>query len=459
MGADPAAGRSRCIWPTTRDASPATLLAGAIAGALGSGQHGALRAAAGAHVLVCARQPDAVALGLYLMAVTRAAGVQRAFGQKLWRHLQPLSAAFLPARTVVAGVSARPAVGLAPLRSGLQRFATALSSGSGRTRGGLDAGLRRWAPCPICCWPVCSPRGFRSSRATPWYAIASGLLDSGFWCLGTGRCIGTRAAGLPGMMILPICRRRSHERSGRRGSRSRSASQRHELCRLRDAHRKGAEPTARRERQRQPGDRACAGVDRWRPLRPRNRVVAAIEQGRLQRAAANAGTGHRGHELRGLLDALEKVLNRLPGVEAVVNLASERATVRYLPGVVAPALLFATIERRASADASPMTVRARTKRRRKSPSSGLKCAASGFPPLLTLPLAAQMLTMFDGASTRITRTSCRAGCNLLLATPVQFWIGWRFYDGRLEGPARRRGEHGRAGCARHERWPTGSAWS
>jgi Cu+-exporting ATPase len=34
---------------------------------------------------------------------------------------------------------------------------------------------------------------------------------------------------------------------------------------------------------------------------------------------------------------IEKLLNRLPGVEAVVNLATERATVRYLPGVVAPA--------------------------------------------------------------------------------------------------------------------------
>ena len=35
---------------------------------------------------------------------------------------------------------------------------------------------------------------------------------------------------------------------------------------------------------------------------------------------------------------LEKVLNRLPGVEAAVNLAAERARVRYVPGVAGPAV-------------------------------------------------------------------------------------------------------------------------
>jgi Cu+-exporting ATPase len=44
---------------------------------------------------------------------------------------------------------------------------------------------------------------------------------------------------------------------------------------------------------------------------------------------------------------------------------------------------------------------------------------------LTLPLVAQMGAMFTGEH----RTSCRAGCSSLLATPVQFWIGWRFYVG------------------------------
>ena len=42
---------------------------------------------------------------------------------------------------------------------------------------------------------------------------------------------------------------------------------------------------------------------------------------------------------------IEKVLNRLPGVEAAVNLASERARVRYRPGVADPAQLLAAIRR------------------------------------------------------------------------------------------------------------------
>ena len=41
-----------------------------------------------------------IALGLYLMGVTRALAFSERFGQKLWRHLQPLSRRFLPARSI-----------------------------------------------------------------------------------------------------------------------------------------------------------------------------------------------------------------------------------------------------------------------------------------------------------------------------------------------------------------------
>lgn len=42
---------------------------------------------------------------------------------------------------------------------------------------------------------------------------------------------------------------------------------------------------------------------------------------------------------------IEKVLNRLPGVEASVNLASERARVRYQPGVTDQSQLLESIQR------------------------------------------------------------------------------------------------------------------
>ena len=40
---------------------------------------------------------------------------------------------------------------------------------------------------------------------------------------------------------------------------------------------------------------------------------------------------------------IEKVLKRLPGVEAAVNLATGRARIRYVPGIADPAVLIATI--------------------------------------------------------------------------------------------------------------------
>ena len=41
-----------------------------------------------------------VALGLYLMGVTRALAFSERFGQRLWRHVQPLSRRYLPARHI-----------------------------------------------------------------------------------------------------------------------------------------------------------------------------------------------------------------------------------------------------------------------------------------------------------------------------------------------------------------------
>ncbi|WP_299067621.1 cation-translocating P-type ATPase [Accumulibacter sp.] len=125
---------------------------------------------------------------------------------------------------------------------------------------------------------------------------------------------------------------------------------------------------------------------------------------------------------------IEKLLNRLPDVEAVVNLATERATVRYLPGVVDPPLLIATIERagfvgRLADENSRAQERARRLATRQADVRRFWIAAA-----LTLPLAAQMLNMFD-VSTHHQTDLLPRWLQLLLATPVQFWIGWRFYDG------------------------------
>ena len=125
---------------------------------------------------------------------------------------------------------------------------------------------------------------------------------------------------------------------------------------------------------------------------------------------------------------LEKVLNRLPGVDAAVNLAAERARIRYTPGVADAALLIAAVEKagfkaRVADDTSRDDEKAR-----KLAAYQAELRRFWISAVLTLPLLAQMVTMFNGDLHHHTDLLPR-WLQLVLATPVQFWIGWRFYDG------------------------------
>ncbi len=125
---------------------------------------------------------------------------------------------------------------------------------------------------------------------------------------------------------------------------------------------------------------------------------------------------------------IEKVLNRLPGVTATVNLATERATVRYLPGIASPAELVTTITHagytaRVADEGSQTDERSARQAAQRADMIRLVIAA-----LLTLPLVAQMLVMFDPDATGHTELLPR-WLQLALATPVQLWIGGRFYLG------------------------------
>jgi Cu+-exporting ATPase len=122
---------------------------------------------------------------------------------------------------------------------------------------------------------------------------------------------------------------------------------------------------------------------------------------------------------------LEKVLNRQPGMRANVNLAAERARVR-LEGAVESAAVIAAV---AKAGFSASLVDAGTREREKQAKLlAYQHESRRFwvSVALTLPLVGQMLFMFGehGHQNELPRW-----LQLLLATPVQFWIGWRFYDG------------------------------
>ncbi len=122
---------------------------------------------------------------------------------------------------------------------------------------------------------------------------------------------------------------------------------------------------------------------------------------------------------------IEKTLNRLPGVEARVNLATEKARVRYTPGLAGLDELVAAV-RRAGYGAEPITEAARAEEKaRKAAEYRREVIAFAVSALLTLPLLAQMGTMFTtGHGEWIP-----GWLQWLLATPVQFWAGWRFYTG------------------------------
>ncbi|WP_374243566.1 heavy metal translocating P-type ATPase [Zoogloea sp.] len=128
---------------------------------------------------------------------------------------------------------------------------------------------------------------------------------------------------------------------------------------------------------------------------------------------------------------IEKVVNRLPGVEGNVNFAAETARVRFTPGLADPAAIVGAIAR-AGFTATPIAGRDReAERARKAAEFRAELRLFWISALLSLPFLAQMIGMLGaGASGSLHHDEwLPRWAQLLLATPVQFWIGRRFYKG------------------------------
>jgi len=130
---------------------------------------------------------------------------------------------------------------------------------------------------------------------------------------------------------------------------------------------------------------------------------------------------------------IENVLNRVPGAQAQVNFATESARVNFDPRQSNPAQLIATVERAgyrarvqrdASAEKHLSEAQQAVERRRLTREFWISVA-------LTLPLVAPMIPMFASGdlSGAAHREFISRWVQLVLATPVQFWIGRRFYIG------------------------------
>lgn len=151
------------------------------------------------------------------------------------------------------------------------------------------------------------------------------------------------------------------------------------------------------------------------------RVTADVLAAAVRKAGYDVATTETTLQVEGMTCAscvsrVEKALKKVPGVSSVsVNLATEKATIQALSTMSVSALV-------AAVEKAGYTA---TEARGEKPK-----VASGLPSwwpvavsgALTLPLILPMVLQLFG-----TEWMLNGWVQLALATPVQFWLGWRFY--------------------------------
>jgi P-type Cu+ transporter len=131
---------------------------------------------------------------------------------------------------------------------------------------------------------------------------------------------------------------------------------------------------------------------------------------------------------------IEKVLNRVPGVAATVNFATETATARFDAALASPDRLVAAVERagyHAFVRRDAEKERREDKERKAAAHAALKREVA-IAAILTAPLLAQMVPMLlhgQWLGGAVHAEPLPRWLQLALATPVQLWIGRRFYVG------------------------------
>ncbi len=105
-------------------------LAGALAGAFGAASLGVSHGQTARLFLYLLANVMLIALGVYLLGQTRVLAITERLGHVLWRHLQPLSRRFLPAKTVFQAFPLGLLWGWLPCGLVYSALAMALSSGS-----------------------------------------------------------------------------------------------------------------------------------------------------------------------------------------------------------------------------------------------------------------------------------------------------------------------------------------
>jgi Cu+-exporting ATPase len=150
---------------------------------------------------------------------------------------------------------------------------------------------------------------------------------------------------------------------------------------------------------------------------------------RLEPASAPVDLALEGMTCAACAARIEKALNRVPGVVAAVNFATESARVRYDPERADPDALLAAVERagyRAHVRRDASAERQDDEARGRAAYAALK-REFVVAAALTLPLVLPMLPMLWRGTEH--GDLLPRWLQFALATPVQFWIGRRFYIG------------------------------
>ncbi len=122
---------------------------------------------------------------------------------------------------------------------------------------------------------------------------------------------------------------------------------------------------------------------------------------------------------------IEKVVGKLPGIDSIhVNLASEKGHVAFIPGLVKESDIIAAVQKAGYGAKVANDSKVEDERAKKQRLYRIEVRKFWLSAVLISPLIAQMLFQLAGGQPFLPNW-----ISWILATPVQFYIGWRFYKG------------------------------
>lgn len=154
-------------------------------------------------------------------------------------------------------------------------------------------------------------------------------------------------------------------------------------------------------------------------------VVARIEKTGYHVPSSELDLNIEGMTCAACSARIEKVVGRLPGIETIaVNLASEKGHVKFVPGLLQESDIIAAIEKAGYGAKVADDSQREDEKARKLRAYRVEVRKFWLGVILTLPLVVQMFFMMATG-----RMFLPNWVSLILATPVQFYVGWRFYKG------------------------------